>query len=91
MMINKEDFDFFIEQMHQNAINDYAKTDQYKLLREKLDCMDNDCENMLDSCQQGFVTEYLELLSDSHGQQELYVYRKCFLDCVNLLKWLNII
>ena len=87
----KEDFEFFIEQMHENAVKDFQKTQQYQLFREKLDRMDDNCENILAPSEREFVTECFELILDRDGQQELYVYHKGLLDCVNLLKWIGVL
>lgn len=90
-MTNKEEFEFFVEQLLDNAVKDFKSTEQYKLLREKLDQMDRDCETMFTKDQQDFAVECFELILDVEGQQEHHVYRKGIFDCVNLLKWMGVL
>ena len=90
-MNNKEEFDFFVEQLLDKAVKDFKATEQYGLLQEKLDRMDSDCETMLDAGQRGFVTECFELLLKTDSEQEHYVYRKGLKDCVFLLKELGVL
>ena len=90
-MTNKEEFEYFVEQLLDNAVTEFKATEQYKLLRAKLDSMDTDCETMLTPSERGFVTECFELILDVDGQQEHYVYRRGLLDCVQVLKWLGVL
>lgn len=90
-MTNKEEFEFFIEQMYDNAIKEYESTGQSKLMREKLDRMNRDCDVMLAEDERNFVADCFSLMSESNEQQENYVYRKCLLDFVKFLKWLGIL
>jgi hypothetical protein len=90
-MGNKEEFDFFIDQLLDNAVSDFKETEQHRLLREKLDRMDSDCETKLNIEERRFVTECFELLLETDGQQEHYVYRKGMKDCVFLLKELGVL
>ena len=90
-MNNKENFEFFIEEMLNNAVSDFKKTDQYKLIQEKLDQMDRDCDSELRKNEKDFATECFELLLSAGGQEEHYVYRKGLLDCVSVLKWLGVL
>jgi len=46
-MSNKKEFDFFVDQLLDNAVKEFKTTEQYRLLREKLDRMDTDCETIL--------------------------------------------
>ena len=90
-MSNKEEFEFFVEQLLDNAIQEFKSTEQYRLLREKLDQMDRDCDTMLTEDEREFVMECFELMLEVSGQQELYVFRKGMLGSVKILKWLNIL
>ena len=90
-MTDKEEFDCFIEQMHINAGQDFQKTEEYRLLREKMELMDANCETILNPSDRPFVTECFELILDKCGQQEFYVYRKGLTDCVNILKHLGVL
>ena len=56
-MTDKEEFDFFVEQLLDNAVKEFKATEQCKLLQEKLDCMDTDCEIMLNPGEREFVEE----------------------------------
>lgn len=91
-MLNKrEDFDSFMDQMLDNAIQSFRSTNEYGLLREKLDRMDTDCETMFREDERDFAAECFALLLDVAGQQERYVYRRGLLDCVALLKHLGVL
>ena len=43
-MTNKAEFEFFVESLLDNAVTDFKTTAQYKLLQEKLEQMDLDCD-----------------------------------------------
>ena len=90
-MTEKKEFDFFVEQLLENAVKEFKETEQYNLLREKLDQMDADCDNMFTSDQKDFAVECFELLLHVGGQQELYVYHKGLSDSVKILKWLDVL
>lgn len=77
--------------MYNNAVEEFQKTEESKLLQEKLDQMEADFENMFNSCGRQFAEECFVLIDDKYGQQGLYVYYKCLLDCVKLLKWLGVL
>lgn len=53
-----EEFAFFIEEMLGCAIKGFKETEQYKLLREKLDQMDRDCDSMLTPDEKEFAVKY---------------------------------
>ena len=90
-MSDKEDFDFFVEQLLDNAVKDFKTTEQYKLLQEKLDQMDRDCDTLLAKDEKKFAVECFELISEVDGQEEIYVYRKAFKDCVSVLKMMGVL
>jgi len=90
-MTQKEEFEFFTENLFDNAAKSFKKTEQYKLLRKKLDQMDRDCDKMLTPDQKQFAEECFDLLSDINSQQEYYVYCKALTDSVSILKWLGIL
>ena len=90
-MTNKEEFDFFVDQLLDNAVQEFKSTEQYNLLREKLDKMDRDCDTLLRADEKDFTTECFELIMDADGQEECYVYRKAFKDCVSVLKWMGVL
>jgi len=90
-MTVKDEFDFFVEQLLDNAVKEFKTTVQYRLLREKLDRMDTDCESILNPGERGFVTECFELILEVNGQEEIYVYRKGLTDSVKILKWLGVL
>ena len=90
-MSNKENFEFFAEEMLNNAVKEFKETEQYKLLQEKLDQMDRDCDIMLTNEEKDFAVECFELLLAADGQQGHYVYRKELQDCVSVLKYLVVL
>lgn len=90
-MTDKEEFDFFVEQLLDNAVKDFKATEQYRLLQEKLDQMDRDCEFNLTDDAREFAVECFELILEVDGEQEHYVYRKGLTDSVKILKWLGVL
>ena len=79
-----------MDQLLDNAVKEFKTTEHYKLLREKMDRMNRDCDMMLKEDGKAFATECFELISDIGWQEEHYVYRKGLLDCVKILKWLDV-
>lgn len=90
-MNNKEEFEFFIEQLLDNAVASFKATDQYKLLQEKLKHMDDECDTMFRADEKGFVVECFQLIMEADGREEHFVYRQGFRDCVNVLKWMGVL
>ena len=90
-MTDKDEFEFFADQMLENAVEEFRATGQYKLLREKLDRMERDCEITLAKGEKDFAEECFELICDVNGQQEHYVYRKGLTDGVKILKQLGVL
>jgi len=88
--LNKE-FDLFIDELLTHAVGEFKSTEQYDLLKEKLERMDCDCETMFTKEEQEFAIECFELILTVGGQEEQYVYRKGLRDCVWLLKTLGVL
>ena len=90
-MTNKEQFEFFVDQLIENAGKEFRETEQYELLREKLDQMDEDCEGMFAKDEKDFAEECFELILTVEGEEKEFVYRKGLLDSVKILKCLGAI
>ena len=90
-MSNREEFEFFVEQLLDNAVKEFKETEQYRLLQEKLDQMDRDCDTMLTADGKEFAVECFELVLEVSGQEEHHVYRRGLLDGVKILKWLEVL
>ena len=90
-MDRKDEFNLFIDEMINCAYKEFADTEEYSLLREKLDKMHRDCEGILTRDEQVFVNECFELLLDVSGRQEQFVYRKGLRDSVSFLKWVGVL
>jgi len=90
-MDNRQEYDFFMDELLSRSVEEFKKTEESKLLQEKLDRMDCDCETMFTKAERSFATECFEVLLEVSGQEEKYVYRKGFRDCVLLLKTLGIL
>jgi len=88
-MANQDDFEFFMDQLLDAAIREFKETERYKLLQEKLEQMDRDCDDMFAASEREFATKCFELLLDVAGQEEQYVYRKGLLDGVKILRRLG--
>ena len=90
-MTTKSEFDFFLDQLLDIAVKDFKATEQYRLLREKLDQMEQDCDLMLTNDGKAFAFECFELLLEVNGQEEIHVYRRGLTDSVKILKWLGVL
>lgn len=90
-MKNREVFDFFMEQLLENAVLEFKGTPQYELLQEKMEQMNRDCESMLRPDERDFVTECFERILEVDAQEETYVFCKAFRDCVSVLKWIGVL
>ena len=86
-----DDFDFFVDQLLDTAVKEFRATEQYKLLRERLDQMDRDWDSKFTKDAKDFAAECFDLILDADGQEEEYVYCKGLLDCVKILKWLGLL
>lgn len=90
-MTNQQQYEFFIDQLFENAVREFRDTEQSRLLQEKIDRMDNDCDYMLREDEKDFVNECFGLLMEVGGQQERFLYQKAFQDCVLLLRQLGVL
>jgi len=90
-MTNYEEYDLFLDELLSRAVMKFKSTEEYRLLSEKLERMDRDCETMLTKDQQDFAVECFELILSVEGQQDQYVNRKGLRDCVCLLKSLGVL
>lgn len=90
-MTNQQQYEFFIDQLFENAVKAFRETEQSCLLQEKLDRMNRDCDYMLRADEKEFATECFGLLMEVGGQQERYLYQKAFQDCVLLLRQLGVL
>lgn len=81
----------YLNQLFENAVRAFRDTEQSRLLQEKLDKMNSDCNNMLREEEKAFANECMELLMEAGGQQDCFVYHKACQDCVRLLKWLGVL
>jgi len=63
-MTPRLDFDDLVNILFENACTDFHKTEQYKLLYEKKNRMDNDCKAILTLDDQDFVEDCFEILLD---------------------------
>ena len=90
-MSGREEFEFFVDEMLSSAVKEFKETEQYKLLQEKLERMDHDCDTILTADEKIPVVECFELILEVGGQEEHYVYRRGLTDSVKILKWLGVL
>jgi len=90
MSVNKE-FDFFVDELLSRAVEEFKSTDEYDLLKEKLDAMERDCDTMFTKEEKDFAIECFELILEVDSKEEQYVYRKGLQDCVFILKNLGVL
>jgi hypothetical protein len=90
MSVNKE-FALFVDELLSRAVEEFKLSDEYDLLKEKLDVMELDCDTMLSKAEKDFAVECFELIMEVDSKEEQYVYRKGLLDCVVILKSLGVL
>jgi len=90
-MTNNDEFDFFMDESLTRAVKEFKLTQESSLFQKRLEQMDRDCETMLMKDQREFAVECFELIMEVNQQEEIYVYRKAFKDCINVLKALGVL
>lgn len=90
MSVNKE-FVLFIDELLSRAVEEFKSSDEYDLLKEKLDVMERDCDTMLSKSEKDFAIVCFELILEVDSKEEQYVYRKGLQDCVVILKNLGVL
>lgn len=73
------------------AVEEFKSSDEYDLLKEKLDIMERDCDTMFNKEEKDFAVECFELILEVDAKEEQYVYRKELQDCVIILKNLGVL
>ena len=89
MMKNEESIRQIIDQLLENALQEYYATEEYRLLREKREKMQADCALMFTGVEGQFAQECFSLLSDIAVRERKYAYRRGLLDCAAFLKILG--
>jgi len=90
MSVNKE-FELFVDELLSRAVEEFKSTEQYNLLKERLETMESDCDTMLSKAEKEFALECFELILDVDSQEERYVYRKGLQDCVLILRNMGVL
>lgn len=90
MKVNQE-FELFVDELLCRAVEEFKSTEEYGLLKEKLDRMDCECDTMFRQGEKDFAIECFELLLEVDSKEEEYVYRKGLRDCVYILKNLGVL
>lgn len=90
-MSNREEISYLVDELLNKAVNEFRGTEQYNLLKEKMEQMECDCDSMLMADEKDFVFECFELIMDVNGREEAYVYNKAFKDCVSVLRWMGVL
>lgn len=90
-MKKKENFVWILDGLIEDAYDDYLKTGEYKDLQAQQERMEQDCRQRFDREQRRFIFSYFTDLNEIGAKQELYLYHRGMTDCVQLLKWLNIL
>lgn len=75
----------------ENAVEDFHKTEKYRLLCEKHNQAVDNYESKLSEIEKESVDEYLDALTELQGAETEFVYRQGFKDCMLILKKLTVI
>lgn len=81
----------FISKMHENAINEYHSTEEYRFYHEKKEKMFSDFEFQITEDQFPFAYDCYDLLTEIYRSENKYTYKKAFLDSISFIKLLGII
>ena len=90
-MRTKEEFEFSMDQLLEEAVKSFKSTRQYALLQEKMEQMEQDCEAMFQTDEKAFAFECFDFIRSADGQEESHVYRQACRDCVLVLKWMGVL
>ena len=90
-MRTKEEFEFIMDRLLEEAVKSFKSTRQYALLQEKMEQMEQDCEAMFQADEKEFALECFDFIRAADGQEESHVYRQAFQDCVSVLKWMGVL
>lgn len=80
MKVNRE-FELFVDELLSGTVEEFKSTEEYVLMKEKLDRMDCKCDTMFRQDEKDFAIECFELLLEVDFKEE-YVYRKGLRDFV---------
>lgn len=89
-MSRRETVDFCLDQLQACASEAFFAIEQYSLLQEKVERMNEDCKTILREDERDFVKECFDLLLIAEGYRETYLYRRGMRDCAALLKALGV-
>ena len=90
-MTNKEIFDSLTNLLIENALDEFKATEEHRLLQEKMDQIEKDCDMELLPDNKAFVFECFDSLMEIGGRQEYYVYQKGLRDSVRILRWIGVL
>jgi len=90
-MKNTEIYTILLNHLFNRVAMDYKETEQFKLLDEKIQQMNQNCQTMLAENEQRFISECFELLHTVFEQEKRYMYGQGISDSVSLLKQLGVL
>jgi len=85
------DFNDFIMVQFEQAIREFHKTEQYRLLNEKIGQLTNDCKVNFNASDYEYIKACIDALVESNERKTEFIYRQAYKDCVALLKKLEIL
>lgn len=88
MDISKE-YDLFISELQNRAIESFKLMDEYKILQKEFEQMNEACKNRFSDEDYYFITECFGCIMNIAGSQENHVYHQGLRDGFSLLKKLG--
>ncbi|GEM_PF-4069039 len=85
-------YDELVNKMLEQARQDYSKTTEAALYWNPVSELEQEFADILRPAERKFVEEeYLPMADKAAERQEAWVYRRGFLDCINILKHFGIL
>jgi len=91
MSIPHIEFNDFIMFQFEQAIREFHKTEQYRLLNEKIWQLTKDCKVNFNAGDYQYIKVCIDALVESSEREAEFIYRQAYKDCVALLKKIEIL
>lgn len=85
------DFDDFIGFSLEEAARKFHSTNEYHLLKEKVEQMEEACKERFSENDYSFIEHCFETLLEAEGGETEFIYLQGYKDCVALLKQIDVL
>ena len=85
------DFDDFINFSMEKASRLFRQTEEYRLLNENWERADQDLKTNFNADDYSYIEDCFEIMVQLESNESLFLYRRAYKDCVELLKKLEVL